>query len=140
MAKNFTQNIMENSKDEVMPTNSNGNSGSILKSQPPAWITELPEIDRSKLAPITPSRELWQPPEVVPATILKIFPNEASIDKLIEIFSADGLTQCTEDRDRVRGMVNQIRQERYMIWKSGFYDRNPEWLVRDTDFDTAELQ
>ena len=129
---------MKNSNDEIMPTSSKVNSDSILRDQAPRELP--PKIDRSQLAPITPSRELWQTPEVVPPHILKIFPNESSIDKLIEIFSADGLTQSPEDRDRVRGMVNQIRQERYLIWKTGFYDRNPEWLVRDTDFETAELQ
>lgn len=82
-------------------------------------INEYLEREDSNFPDIQPAKELWQPPEKVPAKILKRFPTEASIQIMLDLLMRDGTKDSPEIRDRIRGFVNYRRVLIFGKWKKG---------------------
>ena len=72
-------------------------------------LSDLPEIP--------PAKTLWEPPEKVPARILKKFPDEASIGGVLELLLKNEVPDTPEVRDKLRGFVNYRREKIYKDWK-----------------------
>ena len=86
---------------------------------------QLKELDEelrsglSDLPEIPPAKVLWEPPEKVPARILKKFPNEASVEGFLKILLKDEVPDTPEVRDQIRGFVNYRREKIFREWKEG---------------------
>ena len=73
----------------------------------------------SDLPDIPPAKVLWEPPEKVPARILKKFPKEESIDGFLKLVLNNEIPNTPEVRDQIRGFVNHRRERIYWEWKKG---------------------
>ena len=99
-----------------IPSDSLNKTGEIMKED---LLND--EFFRSgpKLPDIPSAHELWQPPEPVPAEILKTFPNEESIPMFLKLVMKGEVPDTPEVRAQIRGFVNYRRKIMWEEWRVG---------------------